>query len=484
LGYGRRVRRCSAWGTGLTTVVALSALACGGGSRAAQPPPRLEAEATASRRITLAVPAAARSVAPRDTISVLGAAQVPASLQVDGKLTEWPVLAGGNPTPLTPSFVVVTATADAVVLAGRVRDVSAQGLWLRLETDAPDFPPIGSLQRGGGIVPLQCEATDDTQVGAAPFDADSCRSILAGYEQLEKSYAASFVRQLHLTTQALSQRVGAQEQPLAAAKYAFLDDAGVVTFEAVLPLSALPRTLRPDLSGLSVVPERAVSGAPSDARPKALQGVSFARPIQFGIDSELLSCLVRGTSGVYPTTPRYSYQPGLPNRVFSVANVGGFQIQTDEFPLSTTEGGLGALEVRLLQGPQVAVFKAGELIECTGVGDVLGVIKRGRGLHVIGYNQWQDEAVGYHGAEFKVLEIEPDGTLHDDLLEAPERGFAYAAVGQEHAKNLTSFSISGIYQSDEGGSQDHTLSWRYDARLNRYALRVRNGRYVPPNSSE
>jgi hypothetical protein len=469
---------------GFATIVALSALACGSGSRAAQSqsPSPSNVNSRAARRDALAAPATDRALAERDHIVVLVAAKVPASLQVDGRLTEWAIFAGGQPTPLTPSFVAVAATADSVVFAGRVRNVPEQGLSLRLESDSSEFPPIGSLQRGGGIMPLQCDVSN-LEAGPVPFDPETCQNLLAEYEQLQKSYAASFVRQLHLTTQALSVRMGEQESSVAAAKYASVADAGALTFEAVLPLSALPRTASAELSGLSVVPERAVSGSPSEAG--ARQSAAFATPIRFGIDSDLLTCLLQGNNGL-PTTPRFSYQPGVPNRIYRTANVGGFAIETQEVPLSNLEGGLGALEVWSVQGglPMTAIFKAGRALDCVSLGNVVGVVKRGRGLHVIGYNEWQDEAVGLQGAEFKVLEIEADGTLHNDLLVVPEGGFGYTEVGQAYSKDLTNLSISGMHQTDEGGSQQHTLSWRYDARLNHYVLRERKGRYVPPSLPE
>jgi hypothetical protein len=92
--------------------------------------------------------------------------------------------------------------------------------------------------------------------------------------------------------------------------------------------------------------------------------------------------------------------------------------------------------------------------------------------------------VGAYYAQYRVVELEKDGTLHDDLLEFSEVGYPFTSVGGEHAKNLATFSISGTYQTNEGGSQQHQLLWRYDARTNRYALRQRKGRYVPPSYSE
>jgi hypothetical protein len=410
---------------------------------------------------------------------VLAAAQVPASLQVDGQLTEWPVFADGKPTPLTPSFVAVTATADAVVLIGRVRNLPAQGLWLRLETEAPELPPIGTFERGGGIIPLNCDAPNDPN--GAGFDVESCRRLMEGYEELQKGYAAMFERQLHLTTQAVSVRTGEQEQPVAGAKYAARVEEGAVTFEAVLPLSVLPRTAGAELASLFVTPERADSAAPHGAPADGLQSVAFARPLRFGVDSEVLTCLMQMNGMGMPRSPRFSYQPGVPNRVHRVGSR-GFDLEMTEVTLSNREGGLGALEVRSLPGAsQVAVLKEGQLVECSSVSEVLGVVQRGRGLHVIGYNREYDDAVDVEGANFWVLEVEKDGTLHDDLLETSEQGFPYLTVGETHAKNLATFSINGMYRTDEGGSQQHTLTWRYDAPLNRYSMRERKGRYVAPN---
>ena len=459
--------------------VALSGLACGTGPSAVRP----SHSPNAAARVTLAAPGSARALVAQDRIAVLGATQVPGSLQVDGQLTEWLAFAGGTPTPLTPSFVVVAAAADSVVLAGRVRNLPELGLWLRLETEASEFPPLGSLQRGGGISPLVCDAADEP---GAPFDAETCHRLVHNYEDLQKSHAASFVRELHLTAQALTVRAGEREQALAGAKYAFRTAEGAATFEAVLPLSALPRMAVPELAGLLVAPQRAESRVPPEATAEVTQSVSFAEPIRFGMDSELLACLMQGTSAVFPTSPRFSYQPGVPNRIYRAQNVGGIDIQLDEVTLSNREASLGALEVRSVQGawPLIAVIKEQTLLGCSSVGSLLGVVERGRGLHAIGYTLETDESVGRESANFNVLEIEKDGTLHNDLLETPETDFGYTSVGQAHAKDLASFSITGMYEPAEGGSQQHTLSWRYDKKLNRYALSRRKGRYVAPSSPE
>jgi hypothetical protein len=70
-------------------------MACGSGSRAFAPPPQPKADAAAATRATLAAPAPERSLVPQDQIAVLAAKEVPASLQIDGQLTEWAVFADG-----------------------------------------------------------------------------------------------------------------------------------------------------------------------------------------------------------------------------------------------------------------------------------------------------------------------------------------------------------------------------------------------------
>lgn len=467
------------------TFVALSALACGGSPRAAAPAPPPPAPAKPAGPLTLPAPTAERPLSPTDSVSILSAAQVPASLQVDAELGEWGVFADGKPTPLTPSFVAAAATAESVVLVGRVRNLPEQGLWVWLSNEVPEFPPIGAYQRGGGIMPLQCDLPEGENM-YQPFDNDSCHSLLSHYDELQKAYAATFTRQLHLTAQAISLRTGDREAPIADAKYAFKTGEGAVTFEVVLPLSALPRTSTPELASLYVTAERAGSAPPSEPKPEALASVGFAKPIRFGLDSEVLGCLMQNVNAPMPMTPRFSYQPGVPNQIYRAANQGGFSIEMTEVPLSSHEAGLGALEVRSVHGgsTSLAILQQGQLVQCTEVGDVLGVVERGKGLHAIGYSEGVEESVGAQYAYYRVLEIEKDGTVHDDLLEVSEEGFPYSSVGGEHAKNLATFSISGTYQTNEGGSQQHQLLWRYDARTNHYALRQRKGRYVPPTYSE
>lgn len=417
---------------------------------------------------------------------MLSAAEVPATLQIDGDIGEWRVFADGKPTPLTPSFVAAAATPDSVVLFGRVRNLPEQGLWLWLENEVPEFPPIGTYQRGGGIVPLECDLPEDQRM-YSPFDDDSCHSLLKNHEELQKSFAATFTRQLHLTAQAISVRMGTQEAPIANARYASKAEAGAVSFEVTLPLSALPRTTSPEVASLAVTVERAASTPPGEPNPNGLASVSFATPIRFGLDSEILGCLMQNANPNYPMTPRFSYQPGTPNQIFRVANQGGFSIETSEVTLSTREGGLGSVEVRAVHGSStfLAVLKEGHLVECTSVGDILGVVERGKGLHVIGYNEGVEESVGAQYGYYSVVEIDKDGTLQQDgLLEVSEESFPYSSVGGNHAKNLATFSVSGTYLTNEGGTQQHELLWRYDKRTNHYALKRRKGRYVPPTNSE
>ncbi len=467
------------------TVVALSTLACGSGARVGAPPLRPSSRIKPAGPTILPLPTAERPLSAHDTISVLSATQVPTALQVDGELGEWSVFAEGKPSPLTPSFVAAAATNEGVVLFGRVRNLPEQGLWVWLENEAPEFPPIGTYQRGGGIMPLQCDLPEDERM-YSPFDDDTCHSMLKNYDELQKAYAATFTRQLHLTAAGISLRTDAREEPIANAKHASKSAEGAVTFEVVLPLSALPRTAGPEISSMYLKAERAGSVAPRQATPDVLDSVSFATPIRFGLDSELLACLSQNPDASRAMTPRFSYQPGTPNQVFRAANQGGFSIETTQVTISTREGALGSLEVRAVYGasPLVAILKEGQLVQCSSVGDILGVVERGKGLHVIGYNEGIEESVGAQYGYYSVLEIEKDGTLHDDLLEVSEESFPYSAVGGDHAKNLATFSVSGTYLTNEGGTQEHQLLWRYDARTNHYALKQRKGRYVPPTYSE
>lgn len=480
------MRRCSFWGTGLVTLVALSGLACGAGPHVAASTPQHQPPTKPAGPTVLPAPGAERPLPANDSISVLSAAQVPASLQVDGELSEWSVFADGKPTPSTPSFIAVSATADSLVLVGRVRNLPEQGLWLWLENEVPELPPIGQYQRGGGIMPLQCDLPEEEARIYTPFDNDTCHSMLAQYDELQKSYAAAFTRQLHLTAQASSVRSGDREAPIANAQYASKAAEGAVTFELVLPLSALPRIAAPELASISIAVERASGAPPSEPKPEASAGVSFTTPIRFGLDSEMLGCLMQNGNGMMPMTPRFSYQPGTPNQIFRVANQGGFSIEMAEVLLSSKEASLGPLEVRSVYGSStfLAILKQGQLAQCLDVGEVLGVVERGKGLHAIGITEGTEESVGYQFAYYRVLEIEKDGSLHDDLLEVTEEGFPYTSVGSQHAKNLATFSVGGIYQTNEGGSQEHQLLWRYDARANRYALKQKKGRYVPPTHSE
>lgn len=416
---------------------------------------------------------------------MLSAAQVPAALQIDGELGEWSAFAEGKPTPLTPSFVAAAATSDSLVLFGRVRNLPEQGLWVRLANEVPELPPIGTYQRGGGIVPLQCDMPEGESM-YQPFDNDSCHSMLEQYDQLQSAYATNFVRQFHITAQAVSVRKGDQDAPLANAEHAYKSGEGAVTFEVALPLSALPRITTPELSSLYVNVGRGGSAPPGEPKPEDVGAITFATPLRFGLDSEMLGCLMQNGNGMMPMSARISYQPGTPNQIFLAKNSGGFSIAMDEIPLSTRQGGLGSLEVRSVYGGStfVAVLKEGQLMQCASVGDVLGVIERGKGLHVIGYNEGTEESLGSEYGYYTVLEIEKDGTLHEDLLEVSEEGYRYSSVGGEHAKNLATFSISGTYLTNEGGNQQHQLLWRYDPRTNHYALKRRKGRYVPPTYSE
>lgn len=321
----------------------------------------------------------------------------------------------------------------------------------------------------------------------APFDNESCRSLLQHHEELQKAFAATFMRQLHLTAQALSLRTGARDAPIANAQYAAKTDGGAVSFEVRLPLSALPRTASNEIASLSVAAERAGSAPPSEPNPNALASVTFGTPIRFGLDSEVLTCLLQNVNGLMPLTPRFSYQPGTPNQVLRVANQGGYAIETTEVTLSTREGGLGPVEVRAVYGASTfaAILKDGHLVECASVGDILGVVERGKGLHIIGYNEGIEESVGAPYGYYSVVEIDKDGTpQYEELLEVSQESFQYSSVGGDHAKNLATFSISGTYRTNEGGTQQHELLWRYDKRTNHYALKQRKGRYVPPTSSE
>jgi hypothetical protein len=318
-----------------------------------------------------------------------------------------------------------------------------------------------------------------------PFDQGTCQSLLKSYDEFGARFAALYLRQLHLTSgRVLAFREG-QESPLTNAAYAWQANDDAVTFELALPLSALPRTATEELGSLNALLVRADTANLPDNATEQSRPLALAEPIRFGLDSDMLTCA--GRFGVnYLQQPRFAYQPGESNRAYRTGYAQGssFALELLDGPLSAREAVLGSFELRTVYGglPVLAILNEGRLVDCQDIGGVIGVVPRGRGLHVIAYQEEYAEEVGLTGAMFKVLEIEKDGTIHDDLLEIPENGFGYVNVGEDHAKNLATFSIVGLYR-DDGGTREHALKWRYDPRSNHYGLSERKGRFFADGTS-
>lgn len=479
--YAAPAQPFSCWASVCALLGATALAACGGTS----PSPRGDVASTAGATSAIASADASSTVVADPSAPALNPAVVtvtpiktPLGLSVDGDPSEWGALdvlltQTDKAQPKGASHVAVAIDEKAVHLAGTIAGVAKSGLTVALRFEAPELPPVGLGQRGGGVLPLgECEE----EIPGFTLPVDDCKEVRAAYDAFVAAYAARYTRVLAITESGISAVPPATKwisagpnlpNLLAAATFRAKRTATGFTFEADLPLGVLPRLASPSIESIALAARPGAAAPPDDAFFFA----SLPTPVSFDPHRAVRDWAFRfPRTGLSTFAP--SWQPGDWNKVEVIQRgSGGLSLEPTERALYSKLGGGGNIEFGFIEieVPMVLVLADGIVTgECQmGTAPNTAVKKRMRDqdgwLMVSPYQYFRGESGYGFVAGFDTCFILPDGNTATGIWTGGTLR-VWDSVTPTVSPDLETLTLSGQAYDLSGGDTKQPASdtWSLD----------------------
>jgi hypothetical protein len=433
-------------------------------------------------------------------VSVTTLARPPDHFVLDGDIAEWgplrpaprpaaPAPTAGKPAPPrdpnpvnAPSRVAVVLSSEGALIAADLAEASRDGIWLGITFPAPEAPPIGYFQRGGGVQELDCEVDTLTGEPLAPETAKACQALLDRHEAFVDSHQARFTRFYRIDKAGIRAAVGPGEPPapIDGARAAFKETGDRVTIEVALPAKALPRVAEAPVESMSLVALAAAESEPHTVSPESWVPIGVPAAVGFEPYAALRARSFVESRGAWAPLGM-SYQPGdaLGLEVIRYSpGANGTAIESARETLYRQEETLGDLEIGYVftNGRSVGITRKGAIVELVSLsGEPVGIVKRGKDLHVFSYSQQSHPDTLAEGATWQVVIIRPDGTTRAGIGDATGMNRIWQIVSEFHAPTFDTFGLRGTpaYAEDEKPPPDVEVTWRYNPRSEVYEARER-----------
>lgn len=307
-------------------------------------------------------PATPPPLTPDPSAITITTIKVPLALNVDGDPSEWGALdvlltQTDKPQRRGPSHVAVALDEKALHLAGSVSGAAKSGFTIALRFGAPDLPSIGFPQRSGGVMSIG-DCTEEVPGLSLPID--ECKKVQAAYDAYVAADAARYTRVLFVDEKGITSTGAAISKLLATAKFKSKPTADGFTFEADLPVGALPRTQSPAIEGVDLAARVGTGAPPNDA----FYGASFTSPVSFDPHRAAREWALQfGRVGGLGMTV-VSWQPGDFGKIEVIdRGASGLTLEATERALYTKLGGDAKLEFGLVHvaAPTVVVIQDGHV---------------------------------------------------------------------------------------------------------------------------
>jgi hypothetical protein len=185
-----------------------------------------------------------------------------------------------------------------------------------LGVGAPDLPPVGEYQRGGGIWPfMECQASPDQPANVDPEANAACQALLKRRKDEVAQHERRFERLYRIDREGVRvQRGDGSLAPVEGARAAVRATPERATLEASIPLLALPRMSAAPVESLALV-ARVASAAPPPPPDGGWTWVALPAPVAFEPFGDIRGALFQQAMqyGIYRVAA--SYQPGVPSRI-------------------------------------------------------------------------------------------------------------------------------------------------------------------------
>ncbi|MFO0550136.1 MAG: hypothetical protein U0271_17210 [Polyangiaceae bacterium] len=443
-----------------------------------------------------------------DRVSVTSI-ELPPNFKLDGDTTEFEYLAplsasfdpeGPDPprsqapnSPDWPNHLAVAYTAEGATVVGTLSSAAFHGVWLGLGHRPALLPDRGEYGRAAGSWwSLGCpehemDFTNGEYVESSrptpPEVLAACKRLQATRDKLAAEKTARFSRVFRFDAQGVRELVDARLQPVAGAAIHWGKSAdGEASFEASLPLGALPRVADAPLMALRLAARATPEAEPLGVPPEQWTSVFALGVTSFEPHRELREALFSElTFGGMPIQP----PPGLS---FAPANpdlIEGFSADSEaitpvEAPLYTEIGKVGDVTVGRVSVLRdfLAIYKSGkfvglvEPIRSYGRIDFVDVVTRDDALHVLSYvDRRYGGGRAFEPPLWSVTAVHADGTYAEVLPEDQEPNSEYLTFFEQpnrlDNKAHDEFGFTGKVHSNEH-EYDATVRFKWDPKKKVY----------------
>ena len=388
-------------------------------------PPEIAAE------VAEAPPSDPEPVVEVHSFPATGLTELPTGFVLDGAIGEWD----------DTGDIKLVLTNDGLTIAGRVPEHAPQEgpITVLFQFGSRELPTVGAPLRGGGVFELNCETTWDGQPMPAS-EAAYCQGLMAAATQFEAEWEAESRRTWHIGLSGVTTAKGAE---IAGARSS-VRRGGEVTFEAQLPLDALPLASEsPVTSATAFITTTLRDPNPHERNPV---GVLFGDGVRFGLLAELRQrALDEWGLGLVDGVPAVGYRLGNDTTwVVARRAPGWLSYERAELPVLSRETTHKSFEIGTLYAgtDRLVTVKDNKVVgmEAAINGELVGDKRRPPGLHVFAYDSYSDE-VGNRIANWTVYMIDAEGEISSSVLPSPVS--AWEKVEPFHSKDFASFGLVG-----------------------------------------
>jgi hypothetical protein len=307
-------------------------------------------------------------------------------------------------------------------------------------------------------------------------EAGRCKAILARHAAFVQKYAARFSR-LYRVDPSGVRALGdtGTLARIAEARAAFSTTSLLASFEATLPVRALPRMSQAPVETLRLL---VVEGR-ADAPPRTEQGwseLAMPVPVAFEPFGELRArAFEEAPHHIIWPPPSLSYRADEPLQLETIGyEDDGLRVSTTTETLYEPQLRFGDLELGYLYtgSRSLAIRRGGALVDVVELHDEpMRMLRRGADLHILSRSEGYDEAGP--NASWSALIVHPDGTSDTWFGET----IRWWKVETFHSPSFDRFGVRG--QADTGtGQRWEERTWRWDGHA--YVLSTKHGPDRPP----
>lgn len=426
-------------------------VACPGAAPTASTPP-VVVDAAVPEVVTAAPVAETAEPEPFREINSLpasGLIELPKSFALDGDVGEWE----------DSAEVKFVLTTDGLTIAGKLPKETPQEdtITVLFQFGSRQLPTIGAPLRGGGVFELNCESTWDGQPLDEP-EAMHCQGMMAAATQFRDAWEADGQRTWRLGPKGVTTPQGASVEGATS----IVKKGAEVTFEAKIPLAALPLAIEAPVTAASVF----VTTELKDPNPRERNAVAvlFGDGVRFGSSTELRRrALEEWGLGLIDGVPAVAYRLGDDaSWILGLRAPGWLSYERKVVPVFVKDESFKGFDVgRLYAGTErLVTVKDSNIVGMEGVvsGEILGSVKRAPGLHLFAVDSYRDE-VGQTMANWTVYVVDGEGQVSSESV-APAV-YAWELVEPFHAKDFRTFGFAGkVANSDAPGPVRVTYSFK------------------------